>query len=196
MKRIGYGWQVQVYEYNQDTVYKKPQSLIRSVLVMIKDFPMVIFMPSTLKRLLREVRTIHHESLLKVSKRSDLSDLIGNPIIESSGAYYQQKVIPIHFYIKGLSVKDFKTLVNKFVDFTFDLYQQGIIDKSFNFLKNFGVDNNGKFVLIDLGELYFDKQQIEDQIQRRPWARPQFLILLSKEKREYFLKMMDGRFVD
>ena len=71
-----------------------------------------------------------------------------------------------------------------------------MIDKSFNFTKNYGIDSHGKLILIDLGELFFDSKEIREQIKRKPWARPQFLKKLSREQREYFLRVMEQRFLE
>ena len=124
-----------------------------------------------------------------------MAHLLAHPIIEPLGAYYQRRVVPISEYIIDIPDDNFKDLVHDFKDLVEYLASQGIFDKSCNFLKNFGVDSRGNIVLIDLGELFFDEREIKEQIKKKPWSRPQFLLPLTPWRKEYFLEVMEEKFL-
>ncbi|MFT6361405.1 MAG: hypothetical protein ACJA2Z_000393 [Candidatus Paceibacteria bacterium] len=195
MRKLGQGWQVTVHEYTDTVVYKKPHtSFFVAAKSILKDYPSIVLKPHKLLKFVKNLRAQQLNSLTQISLRHDISTHLGDPVIEKSGTYYQNKVIPMNQYIKGISKNDFETLVVDYADFVKYLSREGVLDKSCNFLKNFGINNNGDPVLIDLGELYFDAQEIREQIKRKPWARPQFLLPLSDWQREEFLKVMEVRF--
>ncbi len=193
MKKLGNGWQVGVYENESGMVYKIMHSGIRSYLAIIKDFPIILFTPLKLKKYVSELKQNQIRSLKIISNKVNLWTKIGKPVIEHSGNYYQQKVIPIHKYIKKLNENEFKLLVDKFSSFTHSLYQEGVIDKSFNFLKNFGIIEN-KIILTDLGELFFDQENIKKQILKRAWSKSYVLMTIPRKFRNYFIKKMDETF--
>ncbi|MCA9352611.1 hypothetical protein KC901_00320 [Patescibacteria group bacterium] len=195
MKKIGSGWQVSVYEYTPSVVYKKPHTNYFFVcLKIIQDFPPIFFTPLKLHRWRRIVQARQLASLRVIANYVHLSKYLAHPVIESSGAYYQSRAIPVYRYVKNLSKKEFEKLVDDYARLTYYLYEQGFIDKSFNFLKNFGI-LNGEIVLTDLGELFFDEQEIREQLENRPWAHVKFILALSKEQRHYLVKVMDETFL-
>ena len=196
MRKLGQGWQVTVHEYSAQRVYKKPQRGFSAYTSILKDFPAILLHPQKLYTWVKDLQRKQKQSLKYISKRVELSHLIGNPTIEIAGGYYQDKVIPIKEYIQRLSWEAFTKLVDDFTEFNYQLFEKGMIDKSFNFTKNYGIDSHGKLILIDLGELFFDSKEIREQIKRKPWARPQFLKKLSREQREYFLRVMEQRFLE
>ncbi len=193
MKKLGNGWQVNVYEYNSNTVYKKPHSGIRSYMSIIKNFPIIIFAPFVLRKWVNELKKSQLRSLKYISNKTHLRSHIGNPVIENSGSYYQEKAIPIYKYIKDIDEDEFKLLVDEFADFTHFLYQEGFIDKSFNFLKNFGVLDS-KIILIDIGELFFESEKIKKQILNKAWSKSYVLKTIPRKHRNYFLNKMNTTF--
>ncbi|MCA9351877.1 hypothetical protein KC866_00600 [Patescibacteria group bacterium] len=195
MKRIGHGWQVAVYEYGTHYVYKKPHTSYFFVcMTILKDFPPLILQPLKLHRWRRIVQQRQLASLRVIANYIHLSKYLAHPVIESSGAYYQSRAIPVYRYVENLSKEKFEELVDDYARLTYYLYEQGFIDKSFNFLKNFGI-LDGEVVLTDLGELFFGEQEIREQLEKRPWAHIKFILALSKEQRRYLVKVMDETFL-
>ena len=194
MKRIGHGWQANTYAYNTETVYKRPHKNNIVIFVRIlRDLPYMIFLPARVIRWMRELKRRQYSSLTYIAQRTDLSSHLGDPVIEPGGGYYQKKVIPLGEYVRHISDEAFRECVDAFARFTYFLRGQGVIDKSFNFPKNFGI-HDGRIILIDLGELYTDDAEITAQIQRRPWLWHESL-LYSQHRREYFLEVMDQTFL-
>ncbi len=194
MKKIGSGWQVNVYEYSADTVYKVPHKGLFRYLRVLRDLPFMIFTPRILYQWIQGLEQSQKDSLHNISHTTELWQDLAYPVFESTGAYYQQKVVPLHKYIKNLSEQEFKSLIDDFVIFVSYLHTKGFIDKSFNFLKNFGILNS-KIVLADLGELFCDEQQIQKQIKNRAWSKHYVVLMLSKKYRQYFNSKMDAIFL-
>ena len=71
----------------------------------------------------------------------------------------------------------------------------GVIDKSFNITKNFGLDENNEIVLLDIGELFDDPTRIRKQLQDRAWAKKYVANCIGNEEtRNYFVRQMDANF--
>jgi|GEM_PF-4181977 len=194
MKKIGSGWQVNVYSISEHTVYKVPHKDIFRYLRFLQNVPFMIFAPKKLSQWVLGLEQSQKDSLKRISRNTRLWEDFACPVFELSGAYYQQKVIPLSEYVKKIPKEEFKLLIDEFSVFVYRLYKHGLIDKSFNFMKNFGIINS-RIVVSDLGELFSDVKQIEKQIKNRAWAKHYVIRLFPKENRRYFNKKMDEIFL-
>ncbi len=84
--------------------------------------------------------------------------------------------------------------IDAFVEFNKMLMSRKLIDKSFNISKNFALDDRGRVVLMDLGELYSSTQAIDRQIRDRAWSKHYIVDPLPVGLREYFIGRMDNAF--
>ena len=61
--------------------------------------------------------------------------------------------------------------------------------------KNYGLNDNSQIVLIDIGELFDDKELINKQLKNRGWHKSYVGgCIQDEEVREYFIKEMDKNF--
>lgn len=68
----------------------------------------------------------------------------------------------------------------------------GCAPKVFNILGNTGVDENGKLVLTDFGELDLEKEQARSTTEAKSWHQAYDVNhVMDPETKEYFLAMMD-----
>ncbi|MFA6514787.1 MAG: hypothetical protein WCT42_00790 [Candidatus Paceibacterota bacterium] len=85
--------------------------------------------------------------------------------------------------------------IDKFIEFNLKLLNLGVIDKGFNITKNYGIDHKGQIVLIDIGELFDDKELINKQFKNRVWTHSYVGgCIQNKEAQEYFISEMDRNF--
>ena len=124
MRKIGNGWQVNVYEYDTETVYKTPHAGISAFTSIIKDYPAIVLKPRQLWNWVGELQDKQKKSFQYISQRTDLWNDIGQPVLEQSGTYYQKKVTVMREYIKDLSYEEFTAVVDQFVSFTESLHTQ------------------------------------------------------------------------
>jgi len=111
----------------------------------------------------------------------------GKPRFINKLDYEQDKVQPLN--------NPNKPLIDKFIIFNKKLLEAGIIDKSFNITKNYGINDSGEIILIDIGELFDDPIRVKKQLLDRVWDKNCVAgCIKDKEVREYFIKEMDKNF--
>ncbi len=194
MLKIGSGWQVFVYEYSKNRVYKKVKKPIFSALKIIKDMPFMVFRPLLLLSWANKMSETHLESLDFVKNKISIWKDLGRPIIEANGNYYQDRVIPLHQFLKDADDESALKIIDDAISLSYKLYkEEGFIDKSFNILINFGVID-GRVILSDIGELFHGESMVS-QINKRPWYKPYVLRFHLMKHKKYFVEEMDKKFL-
>lgn len=192
MKKIGEGWQYGVYDIGNGRVLKKFHSLpkrywaILKTIFPFKDDP--FYKVPGYARSMR-LKALESFSVLKDSKIPP--EIVGNPTFVNQFDFEQDKVVPLHDYFNEISIEAGKKLIDDFVLFNKQLLNYGFIDKSFNIGKNFGINDGGEIVLIDIGELFSNKDRIQKQIENRAWAKHYVTDHIPKKLVRYFIKEMD-----
>jgi hypothetical protein len=159
MKKIGQGWQCLVYDLENGRVFKREKPLWRQFLtILVHGGPQEI-----LKGGISRVRRDYRHSLAglyEILKNSEIdASRFGNPDINVTAlSYTQDKVIPVHAIFKIYSFEEKKKFFIKYVELLQYLWGFGIYEKIFNFHLNIGIAKQGKLVLIDLGELSFERE--------------------------------------
>ena len=172
MKKIGTGWQSVAYDLGNGRVLKRKRSFWSQFLViLVQGGPKDI-----LKGEITRVNKDFKNSLLGLSfilKNSNLDqNFLGNPLIHDGELFYlQDKVIPASVLLKRYSLEESKLFLRRYIYLIKYLWGFGIHEKIFNFHLNTGVDNRGRVILIDLGELSFDKDQVISDLKRKIWKR-------------------------
>src|SRR3989338_523644 len=196
MKKIGEGWQYGVYDLENGRVLKKFHSFIKSYWVILttifpfRDDPMVMI--PDFSRSMKRKALVSFEIL---KRRQIPPAWIGNPKFLNELDFEQDKVRPLHDVFSTCDVDTAKRTIDKFVEFNKRLLEMGVIDKSFNITKNFGLDENNEIVLLDIGELFDDPTRIRKQLQDRAWAKKYVANCIGNEEtRNYFVRQMDANF--
>lgn len=196
MKKIGRGWQYTAYEIGNGRIRKIFNTRTEAYLVFLRDcFPYTKF------PLWQFSKT--HKSMVEKAEKSlswikyttlDLS-LFGNPVILNATDYEQDLVKPLDKYLRSTSLDHGKLVIDEFIVFNKFLESNGVIDKSFLIGKNYGIDRNNKVILIDIGELFTEREEIRKQIQKKPWDHSYVTKTLPRALKKYFVDQMNQNFI-
>lgn len=113
----------------------------------------------------RAAKTLHYAEdsvqnlRVILEKHPELYPSLANPIIDDSLGYSQDKVTVFGKALQTSSRSTAKSLIDQYVDLHLYFARYGFADYELQVGVNYGVDKNGKVVLIDLGELTFDKKR-------------------------------------
>lgn len=196
MKKIGQGWQYTVYDLNNGKVFKKFHSWTRAYFVIFKEiFPFkedsFFDIPSFIKDMKRKA-----DESFKILQRANIPpEWMANPVFKNKYDFEQDKVIPLHDVFEKLNTDEIRNIIDQFIGLNKKFMNIGVIDKSFNITRNYGINNKNEIVLIDIGELFDKKELIDKQIKNRVWNKSYVSgRIKDKETREYFIKEMDKNF--
>ncbi len=135
------------------------------------------------------------ESFAVLENKKIPAEWIGNPKFLNAYNFEQDKVEPLHDVFDRSSTREIKKIIDQFVQFNFKFLNLGVIDKSFNITKNYGLNDKGEVILIDIGELYDASAKIEHQREIRAWAKHYVAGCIKDiEARKYFVQEMDRCF--
>ncbi len=195
-QRVGKGWQYTVYDLGNGRVYKKFNTKLEAYRIMLKDRWYVFWrLPGYFKEMKKNVKKSFQ--FLEGNKMD--SKLLGNFKRRKGLDYEQDKVIPLQDYCKtfsGDSKKKCKVVVDKFIKLVDTFYSDyGFIDKAMKFGKNFGIDNNGQVILIDIGEIWFELKSIKKRVEKRTWSNADNMEGVPKYLREYYIQGLDKIFL-
>lgn len=196
MKKIGEGWQYSVYDLGNGRVLKKYHSPFKSYWVILKNiFPFkndsIFKIPIFSKSVKRKAAASF--TILKQGKIPPA--WIGNPRLLTGLNYEQDKEQPLHDVFEEMNTAEIKKTIDKFVIFNKRLLDIGIIDKSFNITKNFGLNKNDEIILIDIGELFDNPERIKNQLLDRAWDKDYVAgCIKDLEAQKYFIQKMDENF--
>ena len=196
MKKIGEGWQYSTYDLNNGRVLKKFHSTLKSYWVILKDI--FWFKEDSLFQIPKFVRSSKLKALasFNILKQDKIpADWVGHPKFLNNLDYEQDKVIPLHYVFEKSDTITIKSIIDKFILFNKKLRKLGVIDKSFNITKNYGLNGEGDIILIDIGELFDDPERIKKQLIDRAWDKNYVAgQIQNKQAREYFVEEMDINF--
>ncbi|NVN96561.1 MAG: hypothetical protein HXX18_14925 [Bacteroidetes bacterium] len=172
MKKIGQGWQYTTYDLENGRVLKKFHSWSKAYLVIFREiFPFnkdsLFEIPSFIKDVKRKA-----DESFEILKRVNIpQEWMANPRFINKYDFEQDKVQPLHKVFENLDSEGIKNIIDQFIIFNLRLFNLGVIDKGFNITKNYGINNEGQIVLIDIGELFDDKESVIKQIKDRGWVK-------------------------
>ncbi len=195
---IGEGLQYRVFDEGNGRVMKDPGGLNTSTVA--ENMRRMYLIPNDLPKEEAEARA---NSIILArdrgarfvrrlaQNRPDQLWLFGNPSIDQNGRIEQDKVTLFSDYLDSQATEDEKRrAIDKYVDAVKNALRAGAIEYTFNFGRNFGVDNSGQVVLIDFGELGLRKNDAHGVIDVRGWEQSHDATLLSPELRAYFNEAM------
>lgn len=196
MKKIGQGWQYTTYDLGNGRVLKKFHSWTKAYLVIFREiFPFNKDSFFEIPSFIKDVKRKADESF-EILKRVNIpQEWMANPKFINKYDFEQDKVTPLHEVFNNLDTDSIKKIIDQFIEFNLKLLNLGVIDKGFNITKNYGINSEGQIVLIDIGELFDDKELIAKQIKNRGWVKSYVAgCIQDKEAQEYFISEMNRNF--
>lgn len=196
MKKIGQGWQYTVYDLENGRVLKKFHSWARACFVIFREiFPFREDSFFEIPYFIKDMKRKADESFNILKRVSIPQEWMANPKFINKYDFEQDKVIPLHDVFDNLDTNEIKNIIDQFIELNKKIMSLGIIDKSFNITKNYGLNNKKEIVLIDIGELFDDKNLIDKQIKNRVWEKSYVGgMIKNKEAKEYFINEMNKNF--
>ncbi len=168
MKKIAEGLQYKVYEKGQNRVLKIETTLIEKIRTL-KSWG--INNPISLICGIWDAYRVTNYSIKKIKSYKIIDwSLFGNPtFFKKSLKYEQDKVVPLGTYFSVHSSIENKAAIDSLVENIFSLWKYGMSDTVYNFTVNNGIDSAGKVILLDLGELTFEKNIVKKHIEDKKW---------------------------
>jgi hypothetical protein len=203
MKLIARGWQYSVYDLGNGRVRKCFHSYLGAAFIMTIDIAVDSFrhrrhLFREIPSILSEMRKLAEHSFRGISEHPEIDKTIfGNPMFLPHEYDYEQdkvRTFKVHFSNQR-SRDDKRRLLSDLVRFCIQLYTYGAVEKGFNIGGNFGVDMDGKIMIIDLGELVFDPDIIQRQISGRVWRDAGTTDFIEDdETRDYYFEELEKNF--
>lgn len=196
-QKIGKGWQYTVYDLGNGRVYKKFNTRLEAYRIMLKDRWYVFWrFPGYFKEMKKNVE----KSFQFLEKNEIDGNLIGNFRRRKGLDYEQDNATPLKDYCKKFSEdkkKECRIVVDRFIKLVNIFYSNyGCMDKAMKFGKNFGIDNNGQVVLIDIGEIWFKPKSVKKRVEERTWSSVENMEGVPKYLRKYYIQELDTIFLD
>ncbi len=190
MKKIGQVLQFVVYDKG-DRVIKVPTSNFQIARKLLSWYPSFLFRPFELKRIILNSVKDREDALCGIKRRKIDLSLMANLVVEGR-EISQDKVEVFGKYIRGCSDKT--TMVDKYIDHIYCCWGSGFSDRIYNFTINNGVNSKGDVVLIDFGEITFDRSHVAQKIKERRWGKSwSFKWDLEKGVKDYYDTQMAER---
>lgn len=197
MQKIGWGWQYATYDIGNGRVLKRYHGRILGYwyifrrLFLQRKYSDCVNIP----RYYRECEDAARASMGQLQTVGIEPWMVGNPTVVNALDYEQDMVTPLHTLFDSVSAEETKSIIDAFVAFNIMLVERGLIDRSFNIAKNFGMDKEGRIVLMDLGELKSGRKSIEKSARKRMWTKHYVLDSIQNDTaRTYFVERMDAAF--
>jgi len=187
---IDSGWQFRVYDRGSH-VEKVPRNRL-SVLSSILDFrPLLVFRPLKLKDKLDRLIDDRKEGLRRVESGSFPDELVADTKIEN-GNLVQKKVTMVKNAIEEADAERGRELIDMYIEHMKQSWKHGFSESSFNFTINHGIDEEGRMVLVDIGELNYSKSEVREQIENQKWLEQSiYRDFLPQNLRKYFKNKMN-----
>lgn len=175
MKKIGGGVQYDVFDLGNGRVRKVKTSSFQKITRLHR----IASKYKIYRHPFRNIRTALGIDKTTISALTGLKErvskidpaLIGNPRIINDTDYEQDKVSPLGEKLLSSQFAESKTLVNEYIENIQSGWDYGFCDTVFNFMINAGVTQQGKVILIDLGELTYDESEVTELVITKHWKK-------------------------
>jgi len=190
MKKIGAGLQFDVYDLGNGRVLKKPKKRWKQYLIYLKWSPLILFRPKKFCKIIQKANQDREFATKFFSKNKINFSILGNPDFIPTGVE-QDKVIPLR-KLFGQSEKEDKKLVDKYVECVFSCWREGFADRIYNIDNNFGLNKNGKMVLLDFFEITLDKSEVKKEIEIKRWEKAAwYKYRIPKRVKKYYKEKLE-----
>lgn len=129
-----------------------------------------------------------------VARCPEIAYSFGNPLFGEDGQYTQDKVSVLGDVIKRSSLSEGEGLIDHYIDLILLHWKYGFSERVFNFTANNGVDDQGRVILLDFGEITNDKEKVSSRITSARWLRSwSYKGDLPEQLKDYYRHAMKKR---
>ncbi|NNE69515.1 MAG: hypothetical protein HKN29_04035 [Rhodothermales bacterium] len=156
---------------------------------VMRSYPTLAGRPFSLMVKIRELLEDRDMVLDDLASLDVDRELLAN-FHEDAGRYYQDRVKPLGDVLEEGRLDPY-WMVDRYVQSIRMGWANGFAETSFNFTVNHGLNARGRVVIIDVGELSFDRREIEHLVAERFWERAFSPTTLPESVRGYLFRAMD-----
>jgi len=166
------GAQYLVYPFFGGRVRKVPHSLARAVRIWgrWKDISKENIHDKAVQAIEGRDRSVAFFAQ-RIRDNDDLFRYLGKPKFYKRGVYTQERVTTIGAVLRSQTHEQNLLLLEKYAQACLNEWRFGFSEGVFNFTVNSGVNKAGEIVLIDFGEVTFDREVVEKAIKNRLWLK-------------------------
>ena len=170
MKLIGKGLQYRVYDIGGGRVRKFETSYTQKFLTLFVWY----FATKDIFRIPEDIRDsfqITNNSISWLKQHMDIipNAILGNVKYLEGNDYEQDKVQPLIEYFNSHSDEENIQIMEAYASLILLCWGRGFSDIVFNYLVNAGVSNTGAVVLIDIGEISHNKDEVKKIVAEKKW---------------------------
>lgn len=188
--KIAQGLQFQVYDQG-DKVEKVPTTRPEMLWQIISMQPKSLLAFWTLRKKLSQAYLEREVACNYVRKNLTNSYLLAHPQFQNNRVL-QNKVLPLGKHISDSNHP--QTMIQGIIECILNSWRHGFAEKTYNFTNNYGLDQAGRVVVIDFGEIHLDQEDVKKDIVSKKWERSwSFQKDLPAEVKAYWLKEMESR---
>ncbi|MFT4605625.1 MAG: hypothetical protein ACI9W4_002369 [Rhodothermales bacterium] len=188
MEHIGSGWQFDAYA-SGNRVWKIPVSRFRMATRVLRSYPTLVAKPFSLMVKIQEL-TEDRDLVLQEINRLEIDGRLLANFRREGGRYIQDLVKPLGDVLEEGRLDPY-WLMDRYVDSVRRSWNSGFAETSFNFTVNHGLDRRGQVVIVDVGELTFDKRDVARLIEKKFWEKAFSARTLPKRVRAYLYRAME-----
>lgn len=108
---------------------------------------------------------------IMLKRHPELASTFANPVILDDLSYRQDKVTVMGAVLHQTTRAEGRKLIDEYIDLLLFHARYGVADPMMQMGTNYGVDKDGKVVLIDIGELVFDKEAAVTAARTKAWKK-------------------------
>ncbi len=116
------------------------------------------------KRSIEGIRTI-------LKRYPELAPTLANPVIDDDLSYKQDKVVVMGTALHQATRAQGRKYIDEYINLLLFHTRYGLADPMMQMGTNYGVDKDGRVVLIDIGELVFDKEAAMTAARTKSWKK-------------------------
>jgi hypothetical protein len=195
MRCIGVGAQYSVYDSKDGRVQKIAHNYNETVAILGRWYGKNN--PSNHQLAISyTAQTLKSVSIFKhlIVKYPELSRSLGNPVFSANTDYTQDKVQPLDRIIQNSNDERRREVIDDFIGLIITHWKYGFSDKVFNPTLNNGTTGLGEVILIDFGELTFNKIELAKLIRSEWWIQSwTYRADLPKSLKQYYSREMSRR---
>lgn len=170
MKLIGKGLQYRVYDIGGGRVRKFETTCTQKFLTLLGWY----FPKRDILRIPKDIRDsfeITNDSISWLKRNADIipNAILGNVKYLEGNGYEQDKAQPLIKYFNSHSNEENAKAIEGYAVLILLCWSKGFSDIVFNYLVNAGVNNAGAVVLIDIGEISHNKNDVKKIVAEKKW---------------------------